>query len=343
MLNNWNINFWEYDFLQQSILFFLLLLPLLAWWLYKKERKRKGDWKYASTVSNQVKFFNRRVHLLRRVLLLLKVAIVALFIVALAKPYRWNDPDASSNTNKYGIDIVLALDVSLSMLATDLKPTRLDAAKEVAKEFVDGRRGDKVGLVVYAGEAYTACPMTLDYDMLKDQIDAVDGWDLEGGTAIGVGLGTAVVQLRSDTLKSKVIILLTDGSNNAGDISPLQAATLAKKKNICVYTIGVGSNGIAPTPVVTPVGVRYENMPVEIDENTLMEIAEETGGKYFRATDNKSLQAIYKEIDLLEKRKIEDKYFQAEPPATPSGFLNWALLLTLIVAIVEWGIFMNNE
>lgn len=343
MLNNWNINFWEYDFLQQSILYFLLALPLLAWWLYKQERKRTGDWKFSSTVSNQVKFFDRRVHLLRRVLLILKLAVVALFILAFAKPYRWDDRDASSNNNKYGIDIVLALDVSLSMLATDLQPNRLDAAKEVAKEFLDGRRGDKVGLVVYAGEAYTACPTTLDYDMLKDQIDAVDGWDLEGGTAIGVGLGTAVVQLRSDTLKSKVIILLTDGSNNTGDISPLQAATLAKKKNICVYTIGVGSNGIAPTPVVTPVGVRYENMPVEIDENTLMEIADETGGKYFRATDNKSLQEIYKEIDRLEKRKIADKYFQSEPPATPAGFLNWALLLTLLVAVFEWGIFMNNE
>jgi Ca-activated chloride channel family protein len=167
--------------------------------------------------------------------------------------------------------------------------------------------------------------------------------NLEPGTAIGTGLGTAVVHLRSDSLKSKVIILLTDGVNNAGVITPQQAAELAKAKNICVYTIGVGSEGIAPTPVVTPMGVRYENQSVEIDEQTLVQVAEATGGQYFRATDEKSLKSIYDEIEDLEKRKLVDKHYQSEPPATPGSFLNWAFLILTIILVTEFGLFVSNE
>jgi Ca-activated chloride channel family protein len=231
------------------------------------------------------------------------------------------------------------MDISVSMLAKDFEPNRLEAAKEVAKEFVDGRRGDRIGLVVYAGEAYTACPATLDYGVLKSQIDLLGNQNIEGGTAIGTGLGTAVTRLRSDSLESKVIILLTDGSNNAGKIDPMTAAELARAKSVRVYTIGVGSNGEAPTPVITPFGIRYESMPVEIDEETLQKIASTTGGKYFRAADKQGLKAIYGEIDQLEKRRMIDKRYHAEPPATPMAFLNWAIVFLLASWIVEKSLF----
>jgi len=343
MLNNWNINIAEFEFLQANYLYLLLLLPLFGWLLFRNEKRRKGDWKFTSSSQNQKKLGNNGIFYLRQGIILLKLLIIAFIILALAKPFRWNDSDSNSHDYKYGIDIIIALDVSLSMLATDFEPNRMEAAKEVATEFVDGRRGDRIGLVVYAGESYTACPMTLDYDVLKKQIEDVDGMYIEGGTAIGTGLGISVVNLRSDSLKSKVIILLTDGSNNSGDISPLKAAELAKTKNICVYTIGVGTNGVAPTPVVTPVGIRYENMPVEIDEVTLNEIADVTGGKYFRATDKKGLSEIYTEIDRLEKSKMADKYFQSEPPPTPAAFLNWIFLFLTFVIILEFSLFVSND
>jgi Ca-activated chloride channel family protein len=343
MLNNWNINIAQFDFFQPQWFWFLLLVPFIGWFLWRQEKKRTGDWKFSSSVKVQRKFEFKPIIYVRQLLILGKLAILTLLIIALAKPFRWNDKDAQTEDYKFGIDIVLAVDVSLSMLATDFKPNRLEAAKEVAKEFIDGRRGDRIGLVVYSGESYTACPATLDYDVLKSQIDAVDGMNMEPGTAIGTGLGTAVVQLRSDSLKSKVIILLTDGVNNAGDITPIQAAELAKAKNICVYTIGVGSEGVAPTPIVTPVGVRYENQQVEIDEPTLIQIAKITGGEYFRATDEKSLKSIYEQIEELEKRKMADKHYQSEPPATPGAFLNWAFLILGIIVITELGLFVSND
>jgi len=229
------------------------------------------------------------------------------------------------------------------MMAQDFKPNRLEASKNVAKEFVDGRTGDRIGLVVYAGEAYTACPATLDYTILKEQIDKISGDRIEGGTAIGTGLGTAVTRLRSDSIVSKVIILLTDGSNNSGEITPLEAAELAKAKNVRVYTIGVGRNGNAPSPIITPFGIQYQNMPVEIDEVTLMKIAETTDGQYFRATDEKSLKAIYGEIEKLEKRKMEDQYYKSEPPSNPQAFLNWAFVLSLLVWGSNYLIFRHSE
>jgi len=343
MLNNWNINIFEFQFLQVKFLYLLLLVPFISWLLFKIEKNRKGDWKFTSNAINQSKFTDSKIPLIRQGILLLKIFIIVFSILALAKPFRWNDSDATSHSDKYGIDIIIALDVSLSMLATDFEPNRMEAAKDVAKKFIDGRRGDRIGLVVYAGESYTACPATIDYTILKKQIDEVDWQHLEGGTAIGTGLGTSVVNLRSDSLKSKVVILLTDGSNNSGEITPIQAAELAKTKNVCVYTIGVGSNGVAPTPVVTPVGIRYENMPVEIDEATLNEIADITGGKYFRATDKKSLESIYEEIDRLEKSKYADKYFQSEPPPTPAAFLNWIFVFFVLIVILEFSLFVTND
>jgi Ca-activated chloride channel homolog len=340
MFNNWNIWLNEYEFLQPQLLYGMLLLPVLAWLLLRFERKRFGDWTFGGSSKTQSKLRAHPVEILRYVLVVLKVLVLAFVLLALALPFRWNDEEARPMDNKFGIDLVIALDVSLSMLATDFDPNRLDVAKEVATNFVNSRRGDRIGLVVYAGEAYTACPPTTDYSVLTKQIELADGYDIEPGTAIGTGLGTAVVHLRSDSLQSKVIILLTDGSNNAGDITPEQAAELAKTKNICVYTIGVGTNGLAPTPIVTPIGVRYENLPVEIDEKVLKDIADRTGGKYFRATDKQALEKIYQEIDKLEKRKIADRFVQADPPPTPAAFLNWAFLCLFLVLLIELGWFI---
>lgn len=340
MFNNWNIWLNEYEFLQPQWLYGMLLLPVVAWLLLRFERKRFGDWTFGGSSKTQSKLRDHPVEILRYVLVGLKVLVLAFVILALALPFRWNDEEARPMDNKFGIDLVIALDVSLSMLATDFDPNRLNVAKEVATNFVNSRRGDRIGLVVYAGEAYTACPPTTDYSVLTKQIELADGYDIEPGTAIGTGLGTAVVHLRSDSLQSKVIILLTDGSNNAGDITPEQAAELAKTKNICVYTIGVGTNGLAPTPIVTPIGVRYENLPVEIDEKVLKDIADRTGGKYFRATDKQALEKIYQEIDKLEKRKIADRFVQADPPPTPAAFLNWAFLCLFLVLVIELGWFI---
>lgn len=343
MLNNWNLQFWEYDFLSPHWLWLLTIVPLFYFVLRRKEKRKIGEWKYTGSSITQQSYSTRWISTLRNLLLLNKLVIYCLFVFALSKPFMWSSQENTDQSYKNGIDIILAMDVSLSMLAMDFKPNRLEVSKKVAKEFIDGRKGDRVGLVVFSGEAYTACPATLDYAILKQQIDHIGNENIEGGTAIGTGLGTAVTRLRSDSLKSKVIVLLTDGSNNAGEIDPLTAAELAKSKNIRVYTIGVGSNGDAPSPVITPFGIRFENMPVEIDEMTLMQIAETTNGQYFRATDEKSLSSIYKEIEKLEKRKMLDQQYKSEPPATPMAFLNWAFLLMIIGWVVNRYFFKLDD
>ena len=196
------------------------------------------------------------------------------------------------------------------MLAEDFRPNRIEAAKNVAIEFIEGRQNDRIGLVVFAGESFTQCPLTLDHAIMKNLLQEVKSGMIEDGTAIGLGLATAVSRLKESNSKGRVIILLTDGVNNRGFIDPLTAAGIAQSFNIRVYTIGVGTVGMAPYPVQTPFGVRYQNVPVEIDEALLEKIADQTGGKYFRAMDNKKLKAIYNEIDRLEKTKIEVTQFR---------------------------------
>ena len=343
MLSNWNIRFWEYEFFSPHWLWLMCVLPVVLILPYLLEKNRKGDLKYSRSSKDQTSIGSSWIFWLRQGFILANVAIVALIIFALAKPFHWSQHDDFDKDYKDGIDIVLAMDVSLSMLAMDFSPNRLEASKKVAKEFVDGRKGDRIGLVVYAGEAYTACPTTLDYEILKQQIDGINGDRIEGGTAIGTGLGTAVARLRNDTIASKVIILLTDGSNNSGEVTPLMAAELARAKNIRVYTIGVGSTGNAPSPVITPFGIQYQSMPVEIDEVTLMKIAEITNGVYFRANDEKSLKVIYQEIEKLEKRKMEDQHFKSDPPSNPQAFLNWAFVLALLSWGVKLVIFRSND
>lgn len=343
MFSDWNILFWEYEFFSPQWLWLLTLVPLFLFFMFRNEKNKNGEIKFSRTETEQIEMGANWISQLRKLFIVLYGFVTVLVILALARPYNYHSRESFDEDYENGIDIVLAMDVSMSMLARDFEPNRMEASKKVAKEFIDGRRGDRIGLVVYAGEAYTACPATLDYKILKEQIDQISGEKLEPGTAIGTGLGTAVARLRNDSLPSKVIILLTDGSNNYGEVTPLVAAELAKAKNIRVYTIGVGTNGLAPSPVMTPFGVRFENVPVEIDEETLTKIADKTGGKYFRATDEQSLKSIYKEIEKLEKRKMLDKKFKSESPTTPAAFLNWAFVIALLTWSANTLLFKINE
>jgi Ca-activated chloride channel family protein len=342
MLTDWNIAFWEYEFLAPQSLWLLLAVPFLLIWLFYRARTRKGDLKFSRTVSEQQHLGSNWIKYTQWAISGGYGLILSLLILALAKPFNWSSDADFDQDYKDGIDIIITMDLSGSMLARDFLPNRLEASKKVAKEFIDSRHGDRIGLVAYAGEAYTACPATLDYEIVKAQIDHLESGFLAPGTAIGIGLGTAVTRLRNDSLPSKVIILLTDGINTSEEITPAAAAALAKAKNVRVYTIGVGSMGIAPFPVFTPFGVRYEDQPVEIDEVTLTQIALETGGKYFRAKDEDALRSIYAEIDQLEKRQIKQTDYKSEPPTSPMPFLNWALVLMLLIWSVQLLFFKTN-
>jgi Ca-activated chloride channel family protein len=232
-----------------------------------------------------------------------------------------------------GIDIVLTQDISGSMLSRDFKPDRLEAAKNIATEFISGRPYDRIGLVVFSGESFTQCPLTTDHAVLINLLREIQSGMIEDGTAIGMGLATAVNRIKDSQAKSKVIILLTDGVNNRGEIAPETAAEIAKTFGIRVYTIGVGTQGMAPYPVQTPFGIQYQDMPVEIDEGILQKIAQTTGGKYFRATDNDSLEKIYKEIDKLEKSKIDVRQFskKEEKYLLPALIAFFMLVVEIIV------------
>lgn len=341
MLTQWNIKFWEYAFLQPLWLILIVLIPLFIFFSFRHERTKKSDVRFSGALKTQRKVELKWVKKLRKGLVFLQAASLLFIVLALAKPFRWEDFNNSENEYKNGIDIILAMDVSGSMMATDFNPNRLEVAKKVAKSFIDDRKGDRIGLVAYSEEAYTACPATLDYEVLKKQIDEVNPSLMGKMTAIGIGLGTAVSRLRNDSLPSKVIILLTDGTSNAGEIDPITAANLAKAKNIRVYTIGVGSKGTAMIPEQTPFGVVNRAFQVDIDEETLNEIADITGGQYFRATDEKSLEQIYKEIDQMEKVKLISNKYKKTPPATPNSFLNFSLLFLVLSFAVDRIIFKS--
>lgn len=289
------------------LLFLLLLLPL-AYWYWRGNRRSVGKIRY-SDIGLLKRLSPSLKQRLRHGLFIGRLAAIALLILALARPQSSSKEEEVSTE---GVDIILTLDVSTSMLAEDFKPhNRLEAAKQVAREFIQGRRNDRIGLVIFAGESFTQCPLTLDYGVLYSLLDemkeADKDWD---GTAIGMGLTNAVNRLRDSKAKSKVIILLTDGMNNRGQIDPVTAARIAQAFGIRVYTIGAGKEGTAMYPVDDPVfGKQYVPMKVEIDEEVLKKIAGITGTKYFRATDTETLRAIYDEIGKLEKTKIEVKEF----------------------------------
>ena len=262
----------------------------------------------------------------------LRIAVITLISIALARPQLTNKWSSQSTE---GIDIMMALDISGTMLAEDLRPNRLEAAQKVASDFVIARPNDQIGLVVFAGESFTQCPLTTDHAVLVNLFKSVEYGMVEDGTAIGLGLANAVNRMKDSETKSKVIILLTDGSNNRGDIDPQTAAEIAKTYGIRVYTIGVGSYGQARVPVQTPIGKQYITMDNEFDETTLRSIAETTGGQYFRAKDNTSLKAIYDQIDQMEKTKLRVREF-SKHTENFMPFLYAALICLLLELIIRY-------
>jgi Ca-activated chloride channel family protein len=283
------------------VLWFLLLVPVLGVTYWRRRRKAVSEVRFSSLQPFDHTPMSLRERL-RHLPAAFRMIALACFIIALARPQAVSSRE---NISTEGIDIVLELDISGSMLAEDFTPNRIGAAKQVAEEFIDGRTNDRIGLVIFAAESFTQCPLTTDYPVLKSLLKEVKNGMITDGTAIGLALANGVNRLKDSDAKSKVMILLTDGVNNRGEIDPITAAKLAATYGIRVYTVGVGAMGQAPYPVQTPFGIQRQLMRVEIDENTLKTVAEITGGKYFRATDNQKLRAIYQEIDQLEKTKIE--------------------------------------
>lgn len=318
------------EFANPQFFWLLLLLPLALLWYVFKHRNQTAALRISSIKGFSV---NSLTSKFRPILFVMRLLALAAIITALARP-QTEDISTRTKTTK-GIDIVMAIDVSSSMLARDLKPNRLSALKEVAADFIKQRPNDRIGLVGYAGESYTKTPITSDKAIVLNALREITYGELEDGTAIGMGLATSVNRLKESKAISKVIILLTDGVNNSGFIEPQTAADLAVEFGIKTYTIGLGTNGNALSPVAyNPDGTfRYGMRQVEIDEELLKEIAQVTGGQYFRATDNEKLEEIYDEINKLEKTEIEEfKYYKYEEKFRPLIFLAGVLLL------LEWAL-----
>ncbi|MBK8808573.1 MAG: VWA domain-containing protein [Bacteroidales bacterium] len=326
----------DFEYANKEFLWLLLILvPLIAWYILKIN-KHESSLTISSTSSFRTSKISFRTYL-RHILFLFRVAALALLIVAMARP---QSTETLPKTNVFGIDIAMALDVSTSMLAMDLKPDRLEAAKSVASTFITGRIYDRVGLVIFAGESFTQCPVTKDHKVVLNLLKDIKSGLLEDGTAIGMGLANCIARLKDSDAKSKVIILLTDGENNRGEIDPLTAAEMAQSFGIKVYTIGVGTIGEAPYPFETPFGTQVQNVPVKIDEDLLKEIARLTGGRYYRATNTDKLKEIYSEIDTLEKTKIEDYNYSKKN----EEFLFFALIALALLAaelLLKYTLFKN--
>lgn len=313
-------------FLHPKLLWLLLLLPALLIIYIVWRRRQHASLRVPSLLFLRDVRGGLRVYL-RHSLFALRLLALGLIIVALARP---QSSSSWSEDRVEGIDIMLTMDISTSMLAMDFQPNRVEAAKEVAMRFIANRPNDNIGLVVFAGESFTACPLTQDHATLINRLREMTPGMIEDQTAIGSGLATAISRLKDSKTKSKVIILLTDGANNTGNISPKMAADLAKTFGISIYTIGVGSGaGEAPYPIQTALGVVVRNMPVDLDEPTMRQIADVSGGAYFRATDNESLLAIYKKIDQLEKTKLSTRNYHTTYEEFFVFVLAAALLLLL--------------
>ena len=291
----------NYHFANPEFFYLFILIPIFVLIYILKRKKLKPT----LTISSFEGFLKTKPSIkqrLRHFWFFLRILAFSAFIVALARPQTISQRETVSTE---GIDIVLAIDVSTSMLAEDLKPNRIDAAKKTAIDFIKRRENDRIGLVIFSGESFTQCPITIDHQVLIELFENVKSGMIEDGTAIGNGLATSVSRLKDSKSKSKIIILLTDGVNNMGEIAPLTAAEIAKSFGIRVYTIGVGTKGMAPYPLKTPFGIQYRNVEVEIDEPLMEKISEMTDGIYYRATNNKNLEKIYEEIDQLEKTKTQ--------------------------------------
>jgi Ca-activated chloride channel family protein len=310
-------------------LWLLLVIPIALFWHYFIKNQQEVALKMSTIEGLSTK--KSLLIKLRPFLYVLKLLALGFIIIALARPRNTQKSSYTDNTS--GIDIVIATDVSGSMLATDFKPNRLEAIKEVAYNFIQKRTNDRMGLVVYAGESYTRTPVTSDKTMLLNSLKEVqyNGMVLQDGTAIGIGLATAINRLKDSKTKSKIIILLTDGVNNVGSLDPISAAEIAKSYGIKVYTVGVGTNGMANFPVAKDANgnIVFQPQKVEIDEKLMQEIATITNGKYFRATDNKKLEAIYDEIDRLEKSKITENRFMM----FDEQFRPWLLIGLFLLAL----------
>lgn len=327
----------SFEFASPHFLFGLIIIPILITWYIFRCNKQQAYVRFSNTG-----FFNKlpkswRCYM-RHIVFVLEVTALSLFIIALARP---QSSSKNKKVNIEGIDIVLAMDISSSMLARDLKPDRLEASKAVASNFVEGRPDDRMGLIVFSGETFTQVPLTTDHAMMLNMLNDMKCGMLEDGTAIGDGLASAVSRLKDSEAISKVVILLTDGDNNAGSITPATAAEMAKLFGIRVYTIGAGTRGTAPYPVQTPFGgIQYQQVPVKINETLLQQIADETGGKYFRAESKESLQKIYDEIDQMERSKIEVNEFQRlHEEFYP--FVIWGLMLLILSFILKNTIFKS--
>lgn len=291
----------EITFAYKPFLYLLLVIPLVVAWYIFKHKERTTDIKYSHSefLRGMGKSLRQRlVHLP----FIIRMLVLVFLIVALARP---QSSSRTHDVNVEGIDIVIAMDVSGSMLAEDFSPNRMESAKVTAREFIEMRPGDRIGMTVFSGQSFTLCPLTTDHVLLKELAAGIGPGMVEDGTAIGDGLSTAINRLRESQTVSKVIILLTDGINNAGSIDPVTAAEIAQMYGIRVYTIGVGSEGAVPYPFQTPLGVRYQNVEIPVDEELLREMAEITGGQYFWADTQNKLEEIYFEIDQMERTKID--------------------------------------
>jgi Ca-activated chloride channel family protein len=320
-------------FFEYPRLLWLLVIPalLVLHYIYIERSGRRPHMRVSTAVPwrahgrSFMTFF-------RHVPFLLRTFALVMVVLAIARP---RSSEEFSKVDTEGIDIVMAMDVSTSMLARDLTPDRINASKDIAIEFISQRPSDRMGIVVFAGESFTQCPLTTDRATLINLMKEVQTDLIEDGTAIGNGLATAVARLKDSDAKSRVVILLTDGVNNSGEVSPQTAAEIAKTYGVRVYTIGVGKEGMAPYPVMTPWGVQVQNMKVEIDEKLLKEVAESTGGRYFRATDNTKLAEIYSEINKMEKAKTTVDSFPVYKELFGS-FAVWALLALLLELFLNW-------
>ena len=319
---------------QPWLLLLLLIVPLLVIHYIYKQKNSTPDIGYSSSTGIEnisPTFRQRMIHLP----FILRMLLITLLIFIIARPQTRLD---KSDIKVEGIDILISLDISSSMLAEDFRPNRLEASKEVAMQFIDGRPDDRIGLVIFSSEAFLQCPLTVDHNVLKSFFGQVKSGMITDGTALGDGLGLSVAHIKKSKAVSKVIILLTDGINNTGSLDPLTAAEIAKKFGVRVYTIGVGSMGKAPYPFQTSFGIQYQSIDVQIDEKLLKEVAETTGGKYFRATNKKKLEEIYNEINKLEKSKIDVTRFQNKKDEY-FVFILAALCLLVLEVILRLTVF----
>jgi len=314
------------EFAHPGFFWLFLIIPLMIGWYIWRNRALQGT----LSISSMAGFSwgpKSYLHIFRHYGIVLRILTFSALIVAMARPQSalsWE------NETTEGIDIMIASDISGSMLSEDFQPNRLEAGKNIAVDFIKGRPNDRIGLVIFSGEAFTQCPLTIDHDVLINLFQGIHNGMIDDGTAIGMGLATAVNRLKDSEAKSKVVILLTDGVNNTGSIPPITAAEIAKQFNVRVYTVGIGTNGSAPYPFKDQAGnIHYQNIPVDVDEKTLMKIADITGGKYFRAHNNEELTGIYQQIDKLEKVKIAVTQFHKKT----ERYLPFAILAVIFLSL----------